>query len=120
MMAKLRAILVLGVTLIAGVAIGVTYERHRIDERRVSAVDTHHMIGTLTSSLALDSAQRRAIDAILARHQASVDSTWRELHPHVRATMDSALREIAAVLRPDQLAKFRAMVEMKHSGVLHR
>lgn len=119
MMAKLRAILVLGVTLVAGVAIGVTYERHRVNERNATPMDTHHMIGALTSSLALDSAQRTAIDAILARHQASVDSTWRELHPHVRATMDSALREIAAVLRPDQLAKFRAMLENKHPGVLH-
>ena len=119
MMAKLRAILVLGVTLVAGVAIGVTYERHKLNERDVSPMDAHHMIGSLTSSLALDSAQRQAIDAILTRHQAAVDSTWRELHPHVRATMDSALREIAAVLRPDQLAKFRAMIEKKHSGVMH-
>jgi len=119
MMARIRAILVLGVTLLAGVAIGVTYERHRIEERDVRSIDAHHMIGALTSSLALDSAQRQAIDGILARHQASVDSTWRELHPRLRATMDSAVREIAALLRPDQLAKFRAMVESKHPGVLH-
>ena len=72
----------------------------------------------LKDELGLDSAQEKAIAAILARRQGAVDSTWHVLQPHVRATLDSTLREIVGVLRPDQAAKYRKMVETMHPGTL--
>jgi hypothetical protein len=72
----------------------------------------------LTRQLALDSAQQQAIAGIFARRQVAVDSTWHALQPHVRAVMDSTLRDIVAVLRPDQVTKYRRMVETRHPGAL--
>jgi hypothetical protein len=112
--AWLRGILLLAVTLTIGVAIGVTYERRHAPAHQASG--THHLLEHLTDRLELDSAQQQAIAAILARRQHAVDSTWHSLQPHVRATMDSTLREIAGVLRPDQTAKYRRMVEGMHPG----
>jgi hypothetical protein len=111
-----RATLLLAVTLVAGIVIGVGYERRRTSAHE--AQGTHHVIHHLKDELGLDSAQEQAIAAILARRQAAVDSTWHALQPHVRATLDSTLREIVQVLRPDQAAKYRKMVERMHPGTL--
>ena len=111
-----KGTLMLVVTLAAGVVIGVAYERSRAPRHDMTA--THHMMQRLTDELWLDSAQQKAIAAIFARRQATVDSTWHALQPHVRAAMDSTLREISEVLRPDQAAKYRKMVETRHPGTL--
>ena len=78
----------------------------------------HHLTRRLKEELALDPAQEQAIAAILARRQGAVDSTWHAMQPHVHATLDSTLREILGVLRPDQSAKYRKMVESMHHGTL--
>ena len=77
------------------------------------------MLRHLTDQLGLDSAQQTAVALILARRQGTVDSTWHALQPHVRATMDSTLREILDVLRPEQAAKYRKLVETMHPEALH-
>jgi hypothetical protein len=111
-----KGTLLLALVLIAGIGIGAAYERRRADSHEASAM--HHMTHRLADELALDSAQQAAVTAIFARRQRSIDSTWRALQPHVHAAMDTTLREIAAVLRPDQAAKFRSMVERMHPGAL--
>jgi hypothetical protein len=116
MSAWAKGSLLLVVALVAGVVIGVAYERSRAPSHDITA--SHHMMQHLTDELGLDSTQQKAIAAIFARRQATVDSTWHVLQPHVRAAMDSTLREILAVLRPDQEAKFRKMVETRHPGTL--
>jgi hypothetical protein len=73
----------------------------------------------LMRGLDLESDQQRAISEILARHQSEVDATWRAMQPPVRATLDSTSREIEAVLRPEQAAKYRRMMETTH-GSSHR
>ena len=114
--AWVRGTVLLAVTFTTGIVTGVSYERRRILEHEANG--THHMLRHLSDELGLDTAQQRAIAAILARRQGKVDSTWHVLQPHVRAAMDSTLHEIAAVLRPDQAAKFRNIVETRHPGAL--
>lgn len=113
-----RGTVLLAVTFVAGVVGGVGYERHRVPAYEATGKDGHHLTDHLRQELGLDPAQQRAIDAILARHQGAVDSTWRMVGPRVHATMDSTLREILGVLRPDQAAKFRRMVDAMHPGAL--
>src|SRR5437773_1169446 len=92
--AWLKGTMLLAVTLAAGIAIGVSYER------RQTAHDPgmNHMMHSLRAELGLDSVQQATIAAILSRHQGAVDSTWHALQPHVRANLDSTLREIIGVL----------------------
>lgn len=113
--AKAGALLAL--TLAAGVVIGISWERSRAPAHEGGAAD--HMAGHLTELLALDSAQQRAVAAILLRHQHVVDSTWHMVQPHVRATMDSTIREIRAVLRPDQVGKFESVMGVLHGSARH-
>ncbi|HEV8599641.1 MAG TPA: hypothetical protein VGQ69_09800 [Gemmatimonadales bacterium] len=111
-----KGTLLLAVALAAGVALGATYERRRLLAHETARIESHHVMHRFQQELGLDSAQQQAIAKILARHQGAVDSTWHALRPHVRATLDSALREVLAVLRPDQVAKYRKMVEEMHPG----
>ncbi|HEU4747144.1 MAG TPA: hypothetical protein VFS56_01490 [Gemmatimonadaceae bacterium] len=116
--AWLKGTVLLAVALGAGVAIGISYERRRMPSHEASG--SHHMVEGLKQRLELDSAQVAAIAVILARRQAVVDSTWHVLQPHVRATMDSTLREIVDVLRPDQATKYSEMVRKRHPQALHQ
>jgi len=116
--AWVRGTFLLAVTLAAGVAIGVSYERRRAPGHDAVARNSHHVMHRLKDQLGLDSAQHEAVAAILARRQGTVDSTWHAVQPHVRAALDSTLQEIVRVLRPDQMAKYRKMVEARHPGML--
>ena len=105
---------VLAITLAAGVAMGVGYERRRAPAHEASAIESHDVLHRITHELELDSAQREAIATIVARRQGTVDSTWHAMRPHVRATLDSTLDEIVAILRPDQVTRYREMIEARH------
>lgn len=114
--AWVRATIVLTMTLAAGVVIGVAYERHRTAEHQAVSADAHDAMHHLTRELDLDPAQQKAIAEILARRQGEVDSTWHAVQPHVRATLDSTMQEIAGVLRADQLVKYHRMTETHSAG----
>lgn len=113
-----RAALVIVLTFAAGAAAGVGYDQHRAPARAVPVMDATHVLHMMQLALALDSSQSAQVSAILARHQHAVDSTWRALQPGVKASMDSTLREIIAVLKPDQAGKFRTMVRVMHHGMI--
>jgi len=110
----LKGTSLLAVALAAGIALGVSYERRRLSAHE--ATGAHHMMDRLHDELGLDSQQRQMIAAILARRQGALDSTWHTLQPHVRATLDSAHQEIVDVLRPEQVVKYRQIVELRHHG----
>ena len=118
MPAWVKGTLLLAVTFAAGIAVGVAVERRRAPRHEPASMQ-QHMVGRLTKELQLDSAQQEAVAAILARRQGAVDSSWHALQPHVRATLDSTMRDIFAVLRPDQADKYRKMVQTRHPGALH-
>jgi hypothetical protein len=113
-----KGILLLAVTLAAGVALGAGYERRRSPSHDVAEMHSDHMLRRFTRELALDSAQQKAVAAILERRQRAVDSTWRAVQPHVHAALDSTVQEIGAVLRPDQMARLLSMVTTRHPGSL--
>ena len=112
--AWVKGALLLAITLAAGIAIGIGYERRRAPAHEASAMQSHDVLHRITHELELDSTQREAIAAILARRQGTVDSTWHAMRPHVRATLDSTLAEIVGILRPDQVARYREMIEARH------
>jgi hypothetical protein len=115
--AWLKGALVFALTLIAGVVIGMGVERRGAPRHDGAAMRTLHLVHGLKDRLGLDSAQQDAIAAILARRQGAVDSTWHTMQPHLRATLDSALADIVGVLRPDQMERYRQMVESMHGPV---
>ncbi|HEY2848485.1 MAG TPA: hypothetical protein VGI97_01310 [Gemmatimonadaceae bacterium] len=104
----------LAVTFAAGTMAGIAYERRAPALHKATSMDSQHSIDHIARALDLDSAQRTAIAAILARHQGAVDSAWRALQPHVGATLDSVHREIMTVLTPGQQKRFQSLVTMMH------
>jgi hypothetical protein len=116
--AWLRGALIFLLTFAAGVAAGVGYDRHVSSARHAPTMDAAHAVQHMRLLLGLDSAQTAAITTILAHHQHAVDSSWRAMQPQVRANLDSTLREIQAVLRPEQVGRFRDLVHVMHPGML--
>lgn len=108
-----RGTLLLAATFAAGVAAGVGYERRHPAHEAVS-LDAHEAMHRLVRDLDLDSAQQQAISEIIARHQRDVDATWHTMQPRMRATLESTDEEIARVLRPEQVVKFRSMIQTRH------
>lgn len=116
--AWLRGAVVLALTLGAGIAIGIAFERRHVPMHADATGHADQMVDHFTRELNLDSAQKAAVAAIFARRQHTIDSTWRAVQPHVHATVDSTLREMARVLRPDQLATFERLIGTRHPGTL--
>lgn len=116
--AWLRGAVVLSLTLGAGIAIGVAFERRHSPTHADVNAHADQMLDHFTRKLQLDSAQQAAVAEIFARRQHTIDSTWRAVRPHVHATVDSTLREMARVLRPDQLATFERLIGTRHPGTL--
>ena len=101
-------------TFAAGVAAGVAVERKGESRHATTSADSHDPMHRLTADLNLDADQQGAIAAVLAKHQKDVDAAWHAVQPHVRSTMDSAHHEIERILRPEQLEKFRKMIDARH------
>ena len=116
--AWLGGALILALTFAAGAAAGVGYDRHMSSARTTPPMDEKHVLQHMQLLLGLDSAQTAAIATILAHHQHAVDSSWHAMQPQVRANLDSTLRDIMTVLRPDQVEKFRNLVHVMHPGML--
>ena len=110
----IKGAVLLAVTFSGGVAAGVAFERRSGPRHAPIDVAAHDAMHRFTAELRLDASQERAIADVLARHQKDVDAAWQALQPHVRSTMDLAHKEIEQVLRPDQAATFRKMIEARH------
>lgn len=116
--AWVKGTILLVVTFVGGAVAGVSVERRREPGHNAAGRDSHRVLQRFAEHVELDSAQRSAVAAILVRRQGSVDSTWHRLRPHLHATLDSTLREIRAVLRPEQAVRFRKMLEEMHPELL--
>ena len=112
--AWLKGTSLLVITLGAGIALGVSYERRRSSSHE--GAGPRHLMSRLHDELHLDSQQHQAIADILARRQSALDSTWHVLQPHVRAALDSTHQEIVQVLRPEQAVRYRRISEAMHPG----
>ena len=112
----IKGTMLLAVTFVAGVTVGVTYERRQTPSHASAAADADDAMHHLARELDLDPSQQRAISEIVTRHQSEVDAAWHAMQPHMRATLDSTAQEIVAVLRPDQALKYRNLMETAHSS----
>lgn len=107
--------------LIIGAAAGITADRllHRAPDQRVavllSRVQTD-AIGVIDERLHLRPDQRERVAAILERRQGAIDAVWRNTHIQLRATIDSVVEEIAAVLDSDQAVRFRTLANEVHGA----
>ena len=110
-------VLVFAVGGIAGFSLG---RSPRMAAAPTNPMEPHVFVQRLDAELGLDTAQRDSIVAILTRRQEAVDSAWRQLRPSVRATIDSAQREIVNVLRPDQRPKYLELSRAAHGAMGQR
>ena len=105
--------LVLGAA--AGIAIDRLLQAHRSAGDRLLAEVHHDPLGAIDRVVQLTPDQRARIAGILERRQPAIDAMWAETHVRLRATVDSVVSEIAAVLEPEQAARFRAAADEVHS-----
>lgn len=61
--------------------------------------------------------QRDAINEVIDRFHGKVEQQLAAVHPMLLATMDSARREIEAMLRPEQLVVFRDWIRSEHGRI---
>ena len=109
--------------LVAGAASGIAvdhvlvFRRHAAEMNaspsHTAAVHTA-LLAELDQVLHLTAAQHDTIDAILKRHQLSIDSAWRLIHMQLNAGMDSVHHELQGVLDPGQMTLLREWLTRQH------
>lgn len=72
----------------------------------------------LSGEVGLTAAQERAVATVLDRHEPVMDSLWQSVRAPFDAARQAVRRDIRAVLTPDQLVKYDAMLARRDS--LHR
>jgi hypothetical protein len=115
-----RTLIAIASLLVLGAVAGITTDRilhrrpagHALLLEEVSA----DPIGTMDRFLDLRPDQRTRVAAILEKRQSAIDSVWVGTHVRLRATIDSVVNEIAAVLDPDQAQRFRQLADSLHGG----
>lgn len=85
--------------------------RDRTDEPEAQTT-----IERFADDLGLTAAQRSEIEALLDRYRASTRELWHQVRPKYRALMDSVRTEIEAVLTPDQVEQYRALLRERYGG----
>jgi len=92
-------------------------------ETPTSAAELHEAaMRELRVQLELTDEQIAAINAIVARRQETVQRTWEQLRPEVQEAMRDVHEEIAALLNPDQAARFHEWLlaqRQRHELSLH-
>jgi hypothetical protein len=89
-----------------GVAMGITAAR---------AASIHaKLLAELDRELHLTPVQHDSINAMLGRHQQSIDAAWRVIHGKLDAGMDSMHRELRTILQPEQMTLLRDWMGRQH------
>lgn len=87
----------------------------RVAERAEDA-EAQTTIERFADDLGLTAAQRTEIEALLDRYRASTRELWHQVRPKYRALMDSVRVEIEAVLTPEQVEQYRALLRERYGG----
>lgn len=113
---KWLAALIVVAAFATGVLVGVAGDRVLMvvrHETHLSPAMMHGLVERiekrLDRRLDLTPEQSRQVRAILDRHQQNILRVWRVARPQVQLEIESANSEIAAVLTPEQKAKFERM-----------
>jgi len=99
---------------VAGAAVTVVTLRHKAQTaiRNPEKVPAQ-LAAKISERLRLDPAQEAAVRKILAGHQAALSGIRRGASPQVQAEIDELQREVAAVLTPQQAARWNRWVEQR-------
>jgi len=73
-------------------------------------------LAMLKDELGLSAPQEKAVTAVLDRHEPVMDSIWKTVRPQFDAERQAARRDIRAVLSPEQVTKFDAMMARRDSA----
>jgi Spy/CpxP family protein refolding chaperone len=115
--ALLAAVFVLGI-LVGGAATTLADRQAHKGRPQARAGDGRSgYLDRLTRELDLTAAQRDSVEAVLDRHQPAMDSIWRELRrsPEIAVEREAMRRDIRALLTPDQLEKYAAMLQRQET-----
>ncbi len=85
-------------------------DRRRDGDRR----ERRTTIEKFADDLELTAEQRSEIEGILEEYRASVKQMWSDVRPRYRALLDSARTRIEAVLTPEQVTQYRALLEERY------
>lgn len=69
----------------------------------------------LSAEIGLDQAQAEAVGQVLERHEPAMDSIWASVRVQFEAQRQAARRDIRAVLTPEQVVKYDAMLARRDS-----
>ncbi|MGH7719293.1 MAG: hypothetical protein ACREON_10675 [Gemmatimonadaceae bacterium] len=113
-----RTVVAAASLLTLGAAAGITADRllHRRADAVASRLARVHRdpLAAVDRAVGLRPEQRARVAAILESRQPAIDRVWRDTHVRLRATVDSVVSEIAAVLDSGQAERFRAAARELH------
>ncbi len=126
---KLRVVLLLAATFVAGAAAGVAADRFSlvpgsaraevttgVGERRGGGRGRGETtIERFADELELTAEQRQDIDGVLEHYRASMKQVWSDVRPRYRTLVDSARLEIEARLTPEQVEQYRALLHSRRT-----
>lgn len=133
-----KAGVLLVLVFVAGAAVGIAGDRLDLIPKPIQATESTGPDGTregrqppdragetdedqttierFADDLGLTAAQRSEIEALLDRYRASTRDLWHDVRPKYRALMDSVRIEIEAVLTPEQVEQYRALLRERYGG----
>ena len=108
------AVLLVAVAFVAGALIGFAGGRvysiyHLLHRGPRSEFVRDRILGHLDRELSLTPQQREQIGGIMDRHHKRMQELTESIRPQMHQELDSANREIEAVLTPEQRKKYEAM-----------
>lgn len=130
-----KAGVLLVLVFVAGAAVGIAGDRLDLIPKPIQATESadpdretpdrprpdradedQTTIERFADDLGLTVAQRSEIEALLDRYRASSRELWHQVRPKYRALMDSVRTEIEAVLTPEQVEQYRALLRERYGG----
>ncbi len=75
-------------------------------------------VNMLKAELDLSAEEQQVVGGILKRHEPAMDSIWQMVRPQFEAERQAVRREVRAVLKPDQAAKYDRLIARRDS--IHR
>ena len=85
------------------------------DRSMANATTTPSTYESFATELALTREQRAAVDSILDARHRTIDSLLAPVRPQMERARNSAQREIASRLSPDQQARYTAYLERRRT-----
>jgi hypothetical protein len=97
-----------------------TYAERRDFAKRHGQKERPTYVDRLDQEISLRPPQRDSISLILDRHRPVMDSLWAIVGPQFDSERESIRREIRALLSPEQLDKYNAMIQRQDTRRMER